>query len=105
MQLLPPARLAATVREEGKQLLVTVTNTGQHIALGVTVTRPDGHWLAGAENYRHLLPGESWTARFTPRPREGYYLFQNDVQNPHRLAVSAWNTPAVPVAWQQPAVV
>ena len=89
---LPAARLQATGRMEDEHLVVSVTNVGEHIALGVGADRRDGHWLAGADNYRHLLPGERWTTRFTPLTREGFYMLLDHRPERRELLISAWNS-------------
>ncbi|HEY3415882.1 MAG TPA: glycoside hydrolase family 2 TIM barrel-domain containing protein [Armatimonadota bacterium] len=89
---LPPADLAMRVTEEDGAMAVTVTNTGGLLALGVTIFRPDGHWLYGIDNYRHLLPGEEWTAHFTRAPREGFYMGLDGRPERREIAISAWNT-------------
>ena len=70
------------------------------MALGVMVSRADGHWLYGIANYRHLLPREVWTARFTPAPRRGFYMKLDDRPESQELTISAWNTPPVQVGWE-----
>ncbi|MHB9131365.1 MAG: glycoside hydrolase family 2 protein [Armatimonadota bacterium] len=101
----PSAVLDVNVAEDGDGLLVSVENAGSTIALGVMISRPDGHWIYGTDNYRHLLPGETWTAHVTPGQREGFYMQLDNRSETGEIAVSAWNTPAVRVSVEEKVVV
>ncbi|MHB9026724.1 MAG: glycoside hydrolase family 2 protein [Armatimonadota bacterium] len=99
---LPPAELELQAEETEGILTVTVTNTGRQVALGVTIFRPDGHWLYGIDNYRHLLPGETWTAHYARAPREGFYMGLDGRPERREVAVSAWNTLPIRLLYEVP---
>jgi beta-mannosidase len=94
-----PASLAVQAHPKGSHLTVRIENTGTAAAFGVTVSRPDGHWLYGIDNYRHLLPGEVWTAQYTIAAREGFDMGLWHTAEEPEIAVSAWYMLPVLARW------